>query len=95
MRSFSILAAAATAMLASVLVVSAQDGTPNIPSTATTSSYSCNNQTCVAPNCFCASLTPPGGLAPSTVPQFVTITFDDSIQVELLPTAQKMLAAAK
>ncbi|RUS16225.1 hypothetical protein BC937DRAFT_91474 [Endogone sp. FLAS-F59071] len=95
MRSFSILAAAATAMLASVLVVRAQDGTPDIPSTASTTSYSCNNQTCVAPTCFCASLTPPGGLAPASVPQFVTLTFDDSIQVELLPTALKMLAAAK
>lgn len=52
---------------------------------------SCDPNTCKLPNCLCPSLSPPGGLNPKDVPQFVTITFDDSIQPELLATARDLL----
>jgi hypothetical protein len=58
---------------------------------AATTAASCDPNTCKLPNCLCPSLTPPGGLAPKDVPQFVTITFDDSIQPELLATARDLL----
>ncbi|KAL1926048.1 hypothetical protein VTP01DRAFT_7141 [Rhizomucor pusillus] len=70
----------------------AQDGTPNIPANSNAgSTYSCDPNTCKLPSCLCASQSPPGGLSPKDVPQFVTITFDDSIQAKLLDTAHKML----
>ena len=49
--------------------VLAQDGTPNIPSTSTPSSYACDPNTCKLPTCQCASQSPPGGLKPEEVPQ--------------------------
>ncbi|RUS16248.1 hypothetical protein BC937DRAFT_91448 [Endogone sp. FLAS-F59071] len=96
MRSFSLtIASIATSLLINLSAVYAQDGSPDIPLSTGSSPYVCDPKTCVAPACFCASPDPPGGLNGSTVPQFVTITFDDSIQSALLPTAYKMLGAAK
>ncbi|KAG1589029.1 hypothetical protein G6F48_004887 [Rhizopus delemar] len=40
---------------------------------------------------MCASKNPPNGLLPNETPQFVTITFDDSIQPQLYKTAKRML----
>ncbi|KAI9492169.1 hypothetical protein BDB00DRAFT_765932 [Zychaea mexicana] len=71
--------------------VLAQDGTPNIPTTSTASTYSCDSNTCKLPSCLCASQSPPNGLKPADVPQFVTITFDDSIQAKLVDTAHALL----
>ncbi|KAI8972644.1 hypothetical protein BDB01DRAFT_809422 [Pilobolus umbonatus] len=51
----------------------------------------CDPATCKLPTCLCPSLLPPNGLDPKDVPQFVTITFDDSIQAELLATAKDLL----
>lgn len=51
----------------------------------------CDPNTCKLPNCLCPSMSPPAGLNPKDVPQFVTITFDDSIQPELLSTAHDLL----
>ncbi|KAI7904287.1 uncharacterized protein BX663DRAFT_504587 [Cokeromyces recurvatus] len=51
----------------------------------------CDTNACKLPDCLCPSLTPPAGLSPKDVPQFVTITFDDSIQPELLSTAHELL----
>lgn len=92
----SILAAAATAVLFSLLsVVIAQDGTGNIPASYNgTSPYVCDPKVCIYPTCVCASLNPPNGMVASTVPQFVTITFDDDVGPELIATAYKVLAAA-
>ncbi|GAA5963160.1 hypothetical protein JCM21900_002935 [Sporobolomyces salmonicolor] len=42
--------------------------------------YSCDPSSCQAPNCVCASSSPPGGLSPQDVPQFITFTADDAIQ---------------
>ncbi|KAF7723749.1 hypothetical protein EC973_001725 [Apophysomyces ossiformis] len=69
----------------------AQDGSPSIPASTGGSSYSCDPNTCKLPQCQCASTSPPGGLSPKDVPQFVTITFDDSIQAKLLATANELL----
>ncbi|CEP07511.1 hypothetical protein [Parasitella parasitica] len=60
-------------------------------SQAATTASPCDPNTCKLPNCLCPSLSPPNGMKPSDVPQFVTITFDDSIQPELLATAQDVL----
>ncbi|KAI8988380.1 hypothetical protein BDF20DRAFT_329353 [Mycotypha africana] len=60
-------------------------------SQADTAASACDPSTCKLPNCLCPSLSPPGGLSPKDVPQFVTITFDDSIQPELLATARDLL----
>lgn len=58
---------------------------------AATTASPCDPTTCKLPNCLCPSLTPPNGLQPKDVPQFVTITFDDSVQAELLATAQDIM----
>lgn len=76
-----------------LLQVLAQEGQLIPGSAASTSgpAYSCDLQTCVAPSCYCASKDPPAGMAPSDTPQFLSITFDDAIQPQLLETAYKML----
>lgn len=38
-----------------------------------TASYSCDPATCQPPECLCPSNTPPGGLTPSQIPQFVLV----------------------
>ncbi|KAI8637392.1 hypothetical protein BD408DRAFT_424593 [Parasitella parasitica] len=54
--------------------------------------YSCDPNVCkLANGCVCASKNPPNGLAPNDTPQFVTVTFDDSIQPQLYKTAKRML----
>ncbi|KAI8979711.1 hypothetical protein BDF20DRAFT_871225 [Mycotypha africana] len=71
----------------------AQEGA-TVPTTpaATTSSYSCDPNTCkIENNCLCASQSPPGGIAPADAPQFVTVTFDDSVQETLSKTAYRMV----
>jgi hypothetical protein len=56
------------------------------------STYSCDPNTCkLANGCLCASKSPPNGLSQADTPQFVTVTFDDSIQPQLYKTAKKML----
>ncbi|OBZ88620.1 hypothetical protein A0J61_03334 [Choanephora cucurbitarum] len=62
------------------------------PGPPTSFSYSCDPNSCkIANNCACASKNPPNGLLPNETPQFVTVTFDDSIQAQLYQTAKKML----
>lgn len=39
--------------------------------------YNCP-ETCTAP-CYCATTKTPGGLLPSQIPQFMTLTFDDNV----------------
>merc|ERR1719234_5457 len=34
---------------------------------------------CKLPDCFCSGTKPPKGLEPQNIPQFVMLTFDDSI----------------
>jgi hypothetical protein len=56
-----------------------------------TTAAACDPNTCKLPDCLCPSTSPPGGLSPQDVPQFVTITFDDSIQPELIATARDLM----
>lgn len=51
-----------------------QDGTPNIPTASTGSTYSCDPNSCKLPSCLCASTSPPNGLQPKDVPQVYRIT---------------------
>ncbi|KAI9021455.1 hypothetical protein CLU79DRAFT_753375 [Phycomyces nitens] len=80
-------------LLISVYGVLCQEGAgvAGVTTAATAASYSCDPATCQLPNCLCASKTPPNGFAPADTPQFVTLTFDDSIQTSLYQTARKML----
>ncbi|KAL1917517.1 uncharacterized protein VTP21DRAFT_3910 [Calcarisporiella thermophila] len=55
------------------------------------SAYSCDPNQCKLPSCLCASPNPPNGIAPANAPQFLTITFDDSIQQGLMKTAYTLL----
>ncbi|KAI7870793.1 hypothetical protein BDF14DRAFT_1720279 [Spinellus fusiger] len=65
---------------------------PGVTTTASVSSYNCDPASCQLPNCLCASKNPPNGFSAADTPQFVTLTFDDSIQTSLYQTARKMLS---
>ncbi|KAJ3122117.1 hypothetical protein HK098_003096 [Nowakowskiella sp. JEL0407] len=54
--------------------------------TAQLSNYNCP-ATCVLPNCRCASLQPPV----ANPPQFLLLTFDDSLQADLITTAKALM----
>ncbi|KAI9483077.1 MAG: hypothetical protein EXX96DRAFT_556744 [Benjaminiella poitrasii] len=89
MKSLSIVSSILLLMNA---VIAQEGATVPVTSTPTTSTYSCDPNTCkIANNCFCASKTPPGGLSASDTPQFVTVTFDDSVQDALFKTALSMV----
>ncbi|ORX57390.1 hypothetical protein DM01DRAFT_1319238 [Hesseltinella vesiculosa] len=90
MKIFTITSAI-TVLSTLISVGLAQEGaTPGGTQTGP-STYSCDPNTCKLPKCQCASQSPPGGLKPSDTPQFVVITFDDSVQGALLQTAKDML----
>lgn len=85
---------AAACLISSLLLqVTAQEGQliPGSAALVNFPEYSCDPSKCVAPSCYCASKDPPAGMAPSDTPQFISITFDDAIQPQLLETAYKML----
>jgi hypothetical protein len=66
MKSLSIISS--IALLISAVV--AQEGATVPVTTSTSSTYSCDPNTCkIANNCYCASQSPPGGLSPSDTPQ--------------------------
>ncbi|CAG8460835.1 4935_t:CDS:2 [Paraglomus occultum] len=48
--------------------------------------YTCDPTTCVSPNCFCASTTPPGNIPIDQVPQFFVLSFDDAMQPAMQPS---------
>ncbi|KAG6330481.1 hypothetical protein ID866_8608 [Astraeus odoratus] len=77
-------------------LVAAQDGGITGPTTSTSASgYSCDPSRCQLPHCNCASTSPPGGLHPSEVPQFVLFTADDAIQSYTLDAVNQFLAQRK
>lgn len=43
------------------------------------SDYACDPETCLLPDCHCASVDPPGGLLPAEIPQFLLLTYDDCV----------------
>jgi len=74
----------------------AQDGSISAPtSSAAAAGYSCDATQCKLPNCNCASTSPPGGLNPSEVPQFIVFTADDAIQSYTLDAVNQFLAQRK
>ncbi|KAI8343611.1 hypothetical protein BC941DRAFT_465778 [Chlamydoabsidia padenii] len=85
------LSCAALALLSTGCLIQAQEGATTQTS-STSTSYSCDPATCqLSKNCHCASSQPPNGLDPKDTPQFVVVTFDDSVQEALYNTAQRML----
>jgi hypothetical protein len=44
--------------------------------------YFCDKSKCSG-NCVCASLTPPGGMNPKDTPQFILLTHDDAVSVDI------------
>ena len=88
MKNFATSFAVTAAFLTSMVL--AQDGTPQIVQGGS-NPYTCDPSKCIAPKCICASQTPPGGIKPADAPQFVTITFDDSVQPDLIQTAADLL----
>lgn len=90
MKPYISVAIALAALTALSVNVNAQEGTPRMVNSST-STYTCNPATCVPPSCMCASKTAPGGLNPSDVPQFITVTYDDSIDYQLMNTANQLL----
>ncbi|TFY64634.1 hypothetical protein EVG20_g5882 [Dentipellis fragilis] len=86
------------AVLAALLpaLVIAQDGSVSGPtSSSSAAGYSCDASKCKLPNCNCASPSPPGGLQPSEVPQFVVFTADDAIQSYTIDSVNQFLAHRK
>ncbi|KAF9125688.1 hypothetical protein BGW39_007214 [Mortierella sp. 14UC] len=51
----------------------------------------CDTTKCVFPACVCPSVNPPKGMDPKTVPQFFTLTYDDAIQSQTVPTAASLM----
>ncbi|KAI8391802.1 uncharacterized protein BYT42DRAFT_209423 [Radiomyces spectabilis] len=92
MKPFVLISAVATLLCFQDAMAQQEGGTIPVPTTSTASSYSCDPSTCTLANgCLCASKQPPNNMTPADTPQFVTITYDDSIQAELLKTARKLL----
>ncbi|KAJ3015583.1 hypothetical protein HKX48_004540 [Thoreauomyces humboldtii] len=80
--STGILASCATAVLA-------QEGTSTGAPTVQVN-YKCDPTVCKPPSCFCSSQNPPGGLDPKTIPQFITLTFDDAVNEPIWDVIQNM-----
>ncbi|KAG2352794.1 hypothetical protein BDR07DRAFT_1436014 [Suillus spraguei] len=97
MWSFTLLSVLGIALQAlQVPVVTAQDGSISGPtSSSSAAGYSCDPSQCQLPNCNCASTSPPGGLSPSDVPQFVVFTADDAVQSYTLDSVNQFLAQRK
>ncbi|KAJ7589601.1 hypothetical protein C8J56DRAFT_1049242 [Mycena floridula] len=79
------------------LLAAAQDdgGISGAQTSADAAGYSCDASKCKLPTCNCASLTPPGGLQPTDVPQFIVFTADDAVQSYTLDAVNQFLAQRK
>ncbi|XP_047036825.1 chitin deacetylase 8-like [Helicoverpa zea] len=51
----------------------------------------CDEELCKVPDCRCSSTEIPGGLLPRDTPQFVTVTFDDGVNVININTYREVL----
>ncbi|GAA6011540.1 hypothetical protein JCM10207_002652 [Rhodosporidiobolus poonsookiae] len=97
----SLVRTAAAFALASTLVLAqgnngGEGAGPTGPvSSPESAGYSCDTSTCKLPACLCASTSPPGGLDPKDVPQFVTFTADDAIQSYTTEVLNHFLAERK
>ncbi|KAI9264554.1 hypothetical protein EDC94DRAFT_605494 [Helicostylum pulchrum] len=89
MKSLSIIA---SVLLIIGSVIAQEGATVPVTNTGGASTYSCDPNTCkIENNCRCASINAPGGLSPADTPQFVTVTYDDSVQEALMKTALSMV----
>ncbi|KAI0001863.1 hypothetical protein BJV77DRAFT_970038 [Russula vinacea] len=71
----------------------AQDGSISGPtSSSNAAGYSCDASACKLPKCNCASTSPPGGLDPADVPQFLVYTADDAVQSYTIDSINQFLA---
>ncbi|KAI5477686.1 chitin deacetylase [Pseudohyphozyma bogoriensis] len=88
---------AAVLLLHSLVAVHAQEGAPpgGALSSPSAAGYSCDTSACKLPSCACASVNPPGGLQPSEVPQFVTVTADDAVQSYTIEVLNHLLGSRK
>lgn len=78
------------------LVSSGEGGGSNGPSsTPQSAGYSCDPNSCKLPSCQCASTSPPGGLNPKDVPQFILFTADDAVQSYTINSVNQFLAQRK
>ncbi|CAG8550595.1 4560_t:CDS:2 [Paraglomus brasilianum] len=57
--------------------------------------YTCDSTTCVHPQCFCASTTPPGNIPIDQVPQFFVISFDDAMQQQTMQIVNTLIKGKK
>jgi hypothetical protein len=69
--------------------VYAQEGAGLIGATTLNAGYICPSS-CVLPNCRCASVSTPGDLNPQDIPQFMTLTFDDSVDTIIWPSIRNV-----
>ncbi|KAG6456226.1 hypothetical protein O3G_MSEX009625 [Manduca sexta] len=51
----------------------------------------CDEEACKLPECRCSSTNIPGGLAPRDTPQFVSVTFDDGVNVLNMETYRDVI----
>ncbi|WAR54500.1 hypothetical protein PtB15_18B244 [Puccinia triticina] len=78
------------------LVSSGEGGATNGPSsTPQSAGYTCDPNSCKLPSCQCASTSPPGGLNPKDVPQFIIFTADDAIQSYTINSVNQFFAQRK
>ncbi|TFK66176.1 hypothetical protein BDN72DRAFT_158724 [Pluteus cervinus] len=91
-----VVKATAVLALAGSLVYAQGEGTISGPQTSPEAAgYNCDTSACKLPDCLCASTSPPGGLKPEEVPQFIVFTADDAIQSYTLDAVNQFLAHRK
>ena len=62
---------------------------------ASAARYSCDASRCKLPDCNCASTSPPGGLDPKDVPEFIVFTADDAVQSYTYDAVKQFLGQRK
>lgn len=78
------------------LTSSGEGGATSGPSSSPQSAgYTCDANSCKLPSCQCASTSPPGGLSPKDVPQFILFTADDAVQSYTINSVNQFLAQRK
>ncbi|KAL4431616.1 hypothetical protein ABPG77_001458 [Micractinium sp. CCAP 211/92] len=60
-----------------------------------TDTYTCSPATCKTPSCLCASNSPPGGLTPQQIPQFILISHDNALDMRPYEHMLKVLGQKK
>ncbi|KAI8919547.1 hypothetical protein BC831DRAFT_481476 [Entophlyctis helioformis] len=80
-------------MGAGIPSVHAQLGPIASAPTTVTAGYACDAASCKPPACQCPSRNPPNGLDPKKIPQFITLTFDDSINSVLIDQIRNYTSA--